>query len=131
MRKILKIVSIIALFAILATVLVACIPNDPAKAEDNLKDAEYTVFAYKEDDVGFKAATGFLEIIGVKNVTAFVTAIKGEDGIALIYFEDSAAAKENYTAIEEYYKEEDEDAVIKRSGKVIYAGTEQAIKDVK
>lgn len=131
MRKILKIVSIIALFAILATVLVACIPNDPAKAEDNLKDAEYTVFAYKSGDVGFKAATGFLEIIGVKNVTAFVTAIKGEDGIALIYFEDSAAAKENYTAIEEYYKEEDEDAVIKRSGKVIYAGTEQAIKDVK
>lgn len=131
MRKTLKIVSLIALFAILATVLVACIPNDPAKAEDNLKNAEYTVFSYKEGDFGFDKATGFLEKIGVKNVTAFVTAIKGEDGIALIYFEDSAAAKENYTAIEEYYKEEDKDAVIKRSGKVIYAGTEQAIKDVK
>ncbi len=131
MRKTLKIVSLIALFAILATVLVACIPNDPAKAEDNLKNAKYTVFAYKDGDVGFDAATVFLEIIGVKNVTAFVTATKGEDGIALIYFEDSAAAKENYTAIEEYYKEEDKDAVIKRSGKVIYAGTEQAIKDVK
>ena len=131
MRKTLKIVSLIALFAILATVLVACIPNDPAKAEDNLNNAKYTVLSYKEGDVGFSVATRFLEIIGVKNVTAFVTATKGEDGIALIYFEDSAAAKENYTAIEEYYKEEDKDAVIKRSGKVIYAGTEQAIKDVK
>lgn len=131
MRKTLKIVSLIALFAILATVLVACIPNDPAKAEDNLKNAEYTVLSYKEGDVGFSVATRFLEIIGVKNVTAFVTATKGEDGIALIYFADSETAKENYTAIEEYYKEEDKDAVIKRSGKVIYAGTEQAIKDVK
>lgn len=131
MRKTLKIVSLIALFAILATVLVACIPNDPAKAEDNLKNAEYTVLSYKEGDIGFDAATVFLEIIGVKNVTAFVTATKGEDGIALIYFADSETAKENYTAIEEYYKEEDKDAVIKRSGKVIYAGTEQAIKDVK
>lgn len=131
MRKTLKIVSLIALFAILATVLVACIPNDPAKAEDNLKNAEYTVLSYKEGDVGFSVATGFLEIIGVKNVTAFVSATKGEDGIALIYFADSETAKENYTAIEEYYKEEDKDAVIKRSGKVIYAGTEQAIKDVK
>lgn len=131
MRKTLKIVSLIALFAILATVLVACIPNDPAKAEDNLKNAEYTVFSYKEGDFGFDKATGFLEIIGVKNVTAIVTATKGEDRIALIYFADSAAAKENYTPIEEHYKEEDKDAVIKRSGKVIYAGTEQAVKDVK
>lgn len=131
MRKTLKKVSLIALFAILATVLVACIPNDPAKAEDNLKDAGYTVFAYKNGDPGFSVATVFLELIGVDKVTAFVTALKGEDAIELIYFEDSATAKENYTAIEEYYKENDKDAVIKRSGKVIYAGTEQAIKDVK
>lgn len=131
MRKTLKIVSLIALFAILATVLVACIPNDPAKAEDNLEDAGYTVLVYKSGDPGFSVATVFLELIGVDKVTAFVTALKGEDAIELIYFEDSATAKENYTAIEEYYKENDKDAVIKRSGKVIYAGTEQAIKDVK
>ena len=63
MRKTLKIVSLIALFAILATVLVACIPNDPAKAEDNLKNAEYKVLSFKEGDVLFDEATGFLEIL--------------------------------------------------------------------
>lgn len=133
MKKTLKLTAICVVLAILCVCLVACIPSDYNKAISNLKDDGYVVAAYAEGDIGFTAATASLTLAGVKNVTAFVTGIKSNEVISMVYFKDTAAAKDNYAALEKVFKDEDEskDMVIKRSGKVIYAGTENAIKAVK
>ncbi len=127
MKKTITIIGIIALVAVLGVCLVACIPNNYSKAAANLKDEGYTVISFSKDDDGFEAATKFL---GVENIVAFVSANKllAGDGIVLIYFDSASSAKSAYSEIEKQY-EKQEKMSVKRSGKVIYAGTEQAIKD--
>lgn len=129
MKKAMKITGIIAVVAILCVCLVACIPNDYSKAEKNLNDADYIVVP------GSEAAGKVLGIaIGCDEVKAVVTATNGEDGIIMVYFDSTGAAKDNYEKVKEYYTKKDtanKDRTIKRSGKVIYIGTDAAIKAAK
>lgn len=128
MKKSIAIIGIIALIAVLGVCLVACIPNDYSKAEKNLKDAGYNVLVYTT------VAPTALKIAKIENVEAVLTADKGEDAITMVYFKDSGSAKDSYEEVEKYYKDKDaknKERTIKRSGKVIYIGTEAAIKAVK
>lgn len=126
MKKALKITGIIAVIAILCVCLVACIPNDYSKAEKNLKDEGYVAFS----STGLSAA---LKLAGIET-EAIVVGAKGTDSIALVYCKNSSVAKDKYNEIKEIlvkFMDDGDEMPIKRSGKVIYIGTDAAIKAAK
>ncbi|MCH5157188.1 MAG: hypothetical protein J1G02_04860 [Clostridiales bacterium] len=135
MKKFAKITAV-ALVAIMAlALLVACGPaSDPQKAIDALKKHEYTA---AKDTTLVPAA---LTLAGVKGVDAVVSGSKTvKDGdknkvesVTIVYFTDSAAAKDAWAKVEEYAKKDnkdnDSDWTVKQSGAMIYWGTSAAIK---
>lgn len=124
MKKNLSIIALIALVAVCCVALMACLPSDPKDARKNLEDEDYVV----ANELAIK--TG-LTLAGIKSIADVVVATKDEDYVVLVYFESKDAAKEAYAQIEEYAKGDDEDAVIKQSGKIVYFGTEAGIKAAK
>lgn len=119
MKKKIFTVSVMAIVAVmLMMLLVACVPS-PEKAKENLEEAGYIVVA-KENVLGCET---YLSATKVNIGTAGV----GGEHVTIYYFKDSATAKEKLAEIE---KVAGEDAV-KISGKAIYYGTEQALKDMK
>lgn len=129
MKKTITIVALVALVAVLCVAMVACIPSDPNKAISNLKDAGYTAV---EDTAVIPAALRFAQVKGVETV---ITAMnKDGEHVTLIYFDSTGNAKEAYSTVEEYAKKNDkekDEVAIKKSGKVIYYGSEAGIKAVK
>lgn len=157
-KRILTVVGVLALAAILVVSLVACIPSDPAKAEENLKAEGYDVLVVNSDDV--------LGIAGLALPDGCVTQVSGSkalsgdlgDSIAIYYFEDSDAAnaymdenadwqgeidvqlaelKDEYDAGEisenDYNSMKDllESVQMKKQGKIVYVGSADAIKAAK
>lgn len=120
-KRILTIVAVLALAAVLVVSLVACIPSDPAKAKENLKEAGYTVMDVSLESIG-------LEIKGCTNIVTASKLTDLDDGITIFYFEDSAAASDAEEALIDFLGE---DAGIKKQGKIIYAGSDEAIKAAK
>ncbi|MBE6583355.1 MAG: hypothetical protein E7649_00045 [Ruminococcaceae bacterium] len=128
--------TIIKIMALTLVVVMACVvlascggPNaDPDKAAEALEDAGYTVM--KVDD---ETALAFS---GLKGLTCAINAVnlEEEEAIIIYYFEDTEAANEAWEDVEKMAKEEmeeDEDYVIKKSGKMIYFGTKEAVKAAK
>mgnify|MGYP003304130429 CR=1 FL=1 len=125
-------------FLLLALVLVpmfflaSCKPNaNPEKAADALEDKDYAVTLIDDEDM--------LKYSGMDGLKAVLTAFNEDDEAIMIYYFDSAKdAKEAWEDFEddiEEMKEEAEEAdkkvVAKRSGKMIYVGTKQAVKDAR
>lgn len=135
MKKFVK-VAALALVAVLAlAALVACGPNtDPKKAQKALEDKGYAVVAVVGSDSAL-AQTGLditAKAAGLEagDIIATVTATNGDEGISITYFKSAAVAKtfwdKNSGDIEKK-----EGWVTKRSGSIIYTGTEQAVKDAR
>ena len=126
MKKFAKITAV-ALVAIMAlAVLVACGPaSDPDKAVAALKENGYTAG---------KISTG-----GYEGLEAVVSGTKGLlsgnlQTITIYYFKDTASANDAWESIKsdsDKDKKDDSDWVCKKSGKVIYYGTKQAVKDAR
>ena len=129
MKKAMKIISIVAIVAILAIMLVACIPSDYNKAISNLKAEGYVGIAYKKGDIGFATATGFL---GVEDLEAYIYMTNGDDSITMAYFANTKAAKAAYNDLKETFAADKDrkDFEVKQRGKVVYLGTDKAVKDV-
>lgn len=126
---------------------VACGPTkDPVKAKKALEDAGYEVYALiasngdKEKEELDESAQYYELDNGV--FVAMIEAFKGSesdgDFIFLYYFKDSKAAdkfwdagKEDIEAEVKYYEENGMEVLCKKSGSIVYVGTEQAIKDTK
>ena len=137
MKKFSKILALVLVTVTLSLVLVACGPNsNPAKAKSSLEENGYTV-VLADDAISLTVVE---LVLGCErgDVTARLSGTKANedksvDTITVIYFKDSAAAKACWEKAEQYLnKESQEDTdsaiVVKRSGKMIYAGTEAAIK---
>ena len=135
MKKFAKIMAI-ALVAVMAlAVLVACGPNsNPEKAAKALKDKKYVVTSVIGADGKLVQAglDAIAKAAGLEegDIIATVTATNGEEGISITYFKNASVAgkywKENKDKIE------DKDGwVTKKSGSIIYTGTEQAVKDAR
>lgn len=140
MKKVLSIVAVLALISVLAMALVGCVPSDPAKAEANLKDAGYEVMVTKASDgTGAQLMLNAAADGCVTMVTAMKATISNSDsdfdGVVIYYFNDSAKAKAFYekqkAEYDELSDEEKEGKKVGKSGKVVYAGTEDAIKAAK
>lgn len=128
-KRILSVIAVLALAAVLAVAMVACIPSDPDKAADNLKAADYLV-----DVTDDPVSTGVMGLMA-DGIEAVVSATSDDftEGVTIFYFEDSDSAKSFYESdfiseMKEEAEAESEELVIKRQGKIVYAGTKEAIK---
>ena len=120
MKKKIFTVSVIAIVAVmLMMLLVACVPS-AEKAKENLEEAGYVVVLKENVSDDCEA------VLSATKVSIGTAGVGGEH-VTIYYYKDSATAKEKLAEIE---KLAGEDAV-EISGKVIYYGTEQAIKDMK
>ena len=135
MKKFAKITAV-ALVAVLAlAALVACGPaSDPKKAEKALKDKGYVVSAVVGADGALIQAS--LDVVAkaagleAGDIIATVTGTNGNEGISITYFKNASAAKTFWDKNKDDIESKD-GWVTKRSGSIIYTGTEQAIKDAR
>ena len=132
-----NIIRILAIFLVCVTscvMLASCqAPNqDPDKALEALKSNGVT-FAGKDDTY----LPGILTLAGVKGVDCVVSGTGKIDGeyahITIIYFDEASDANDAWEEIQDRADEEKKDAedsqwVCKKSGKMIYYGTKNAIK---
>lgn len=137
MKKFSKVLAC-ALATVLAVLcLVACAPNsNPDKAVEALEGKGYTVVATKGEALSFiELGTGCER----GDISAFVVATKvNEDKtletVTIVYFKDASTCKDKWESVKSYLvkedgeKAEESDYTVERSGKMIYAGTEAAIK---
>ena len=128
MKKVLKLSSLLLVLVALFT-LSACAPKDLSAAKEKLEKADYEVTV-----VEGAIADATFAAMGLENLEGALMAASedGEEYLAAYFFESKADAKEAMEKIEELVAEdteEDEEVSVKQSGKWIYAGTKQAMKD--
>ena len=119
-KSIVKVLSFALVAVMVCAILVSCGgPNkDPKKAEAALKEAGYTVALVEVKD----------EKTGLQTT---VSAFKGTDMITIAYYDTKANAKAAFADAEKAAELLGDKIVVKQSGKMVYMGTEQAIKDAK
>ena len=133
MKKTIKLIALALVLTLSILTLASCIPPnfDPDKAIDALKDEDYKA---AHDDTVLPLV---FKLMGVDGIDDVVTGTKIVDDklehVTIIYFEDADAAKEAWEDVKEYAekedkKEEDSDWTIAKFGKMIWYGTENAIK---
>lgn len=131
MKKTLRLTSL-ALVLMMVLTLTSCVPGTAEKAKAKMEKKEYVVADVSEVE---KLA---LKVAGVEGFTASITAAKtveNKDGkktiesVTAFYFEKAADAKAVMEKLEKYVNKESKDSSVKRSGKVVYFGTEKAMKD--
>ncbi|MBQ8178127.1 MAG: hypothetical protein IJ033_02940 [Clostridia bacterium] len=130
MKKALSIIAVLALVAVLGVALVACVPSDPDKAVANLKEAGYITTVAKASD-GIGVQYGLEAAYGkgcIATVGGTYVSTGGGGMINLVYFDSVENAKAYWDTIKD--NEVDEGWKAARSGKVVYAGTEAAVKAV-
>lgn len=119
MKKVVK--GLVASAAAVATVasLAACVPSTATKAKTKLEKAGYEVAIVPGN---------LASLSGAEGVDEMITAVKGTEMVSAFYFTSTDAAKKFY---DEVVSKETaaEGTVSKRSGKIVYGGTETAVKD--
>lgn len=130
MKKTFLRILTLALVAVMACgMLVSCggPASDPDKAVKALEKNEYV--AEKFDSTLAKITFSW-----AGDVEAIVTGAKKGEAITILYYTDADAAKDAWEKVEKHFddkEDDDSDLVIKRSGKMIYCGTKNAVKDAK
>lgn len=130
MKKTFVRILTLALVAVMTCgMLVSCggPASDPDKAVKALEKNDYVAKNFDSD-------LAKLSFSWAGDVEAVVTGIKKGEAITIIYYEDASAAKDAWEKVEKHFDDEnddDSDFVIKRSGKMIYCGTKDAVKDAK
>lgn len=142
-----KILAVILVVALLATVLCACVPSDPAKAKENLKKNGYTI----TPNIGSILDLG--ESFGVNTkYEEVVAATNGDEFVTITYFKTTDDAKSFLKELKDNKKESKEKlkkakdsgdisnddykkAIDKmnsykfgRNGKAVYYGTKAGVK---
>lgn len=137
MKNTLRILAVAMVAVMLCLTLASCGgPNpDPNKALESLKENGVT-FAGKDTLIIPTA----LKIAGVDGISSVVSGTGKIDDkyahITIIYFEEAEDAKNAFEKVEDYANKnkgdaEDSDWVFKKSGKMIYYGTKDAVKAAK
>lgn len=131
-KNILKVVALALIAVMTCAILVACAPaSDPDKALDALKENGIDWAA--KDTLVIPTALKLLGVDGIDSVVSGTGKIDDEFAhVTIIYFEDKDDANDAWEKVQKYSDEkkddEAEDWVCKKSGKMIYFGTENAIK---
>ena len=127
MKKFTRILALTLVLIMSVALFASCAaPNkDPEKAKEALEKNDYEVLLV---DKGLDAL--------YKGLEAYLVAADEEDenGLMVYYFESADAANEAWDDMQdeiEEMKKEEEDLIAKKSGKMIYIGTKDAIKAAK
>ncbi len=135
-KSIVKVIalSLVAVMMCLALVSCGAPAKDPADAKAALDENGYV--ATKIDNEGLGAiAFAVFTAAGIEDLESVVSGTN-EDGehVTIFYFEDSAAANEQWEDVQKYAedeKDEESDWVVKKSGNMIYFGTKTGVKAAK
>ena len=121
MKKALKVISLALAMVCCAVMFIACVPATPEKAEKKLEKKGYTVEVIEVDGLTSLGAPDGCEcyVYGMK---------EGGEIVVAYYFDKASNAKDYYNELKESVDDEDE-VVVKKSGKVVVAATEQGWKD--
>ena len=98
--------------------LTACAPMSVESAEKKMEKAGYTV----------KVIDGTLAEIVAEDAEAQLVAMKSGDILTAVLFEEADDANAYYKKLVDDEKDK-EDQIVKKSGKWVYVGTEDAIED--
>ena len=121
MKKVIKGLAVTATtFAAVAT-LAACVPGTADKAKTKLETAGYKVEVADQEYISIAAS-----MLGMDGLESMIMAEKDNEYVSAMYFTSTDAAKKFY---DENSKDVEEGEIVKRSGKVVYGGTETAVKD--
>lgn len=130
MKKSLRFLALAMVAIMLCLALASCGgPNaDPEKAVEALNDAGVLATKLPASSLG-------IDVGGVDCVVTGIGDIDDEAAIiSIIYFEKSSDANDAWDELKEMFEkdmEDDLDFEIKKSGKMIYCGTKNAIKAAK
>ena len=116
MKKYLKIVAVLAVVLMCATVLAACVPQSVEKAEKKMKEADYLVAGLGNSERTEGVVGGFV-----------ATKILQGEIVTAIWYASTKEAKEAYNKYND--AKGDGNTKVKRSFKCVYFGTEGAIAD--
>lgn len=134
MKTFAKILCLSLVAIMLCATLASCAPaSDPDKSKSALDDAEYTTL---KDTTIIPLA---LSALGVKGIDTVISGTKSGEHITIVYFTDTDSAKSAEEKVMKYAEDKDKDKdkkddsnwVFKRSGKMIYWGTKNAVKDAR
>ena len=133
MKKTIKLIALTLVLALSVVLLASCLPPnmDPEKAIDALKDNDYTAV---HDETIIPLALKFLGVDGIDDVVTGSAVIDDKfEHVTIIYFDEAEDANDAWDEVKEYAekedkKEEDSDWTINKFGKMIWYGTEEAIK---
>ena len=125
MKKMVKSLSLAIVLVLGVAMFAGCMPSTADKATANLKDAGYVV-----DNTVAAAVVRAM----YKNVDDVVWGTNGNEAVMIIYFKDASSAKDSEKDLqkikERYFKDQkDENVKSGRSGKMLYVGTKQGVKD--
>ena len=137
MKTTLRFTALLAIIAIICATFVSCgaPDSDPSKAVKKLKENNVN-WAFV-DDYGLPLS---LKLFGVEGVDTTVTGTGKIDDkyahITIVYFHEAKDAKTAYEKVEKYSQKnkgeaDDSEWIVKRSGKMVYFGTKEAIKAAK
>ncbi len=134
-KSIVKVLALALVAVMMCAVLASCSApaSNPDDAEKALKDNGYTVV--RVDNSGFGAiGLAVFTAVGIEGIETVITATNGDEAITVFYFADADAANAEWEDVQKWSEDEqdeDSDWVLKKSGKMIYAGTKEAIKAAK
>ena len=130
MKTFTRVLSLTLAVLILTLALVSCggPARKPEDAKKALEDNDYIVsFIDSESQLKY--------MFDDSGVVAYISATSKdlEEHVTIYYFESSAQAKDAYADFDEdmIAEAEEEGWIVKQSGKIIYIGTEAAIKAAK
>ena len=132
MKKTIKLTALALVLVLSVLTLASCIPPnmDPDKAIESLKENDYTAV---HDDTVIPLVLKLAGVKGIEDVVTGTAYVEDKfEHVTIIYFEDADAAKAAWDDVKEYAEddknEEDTDWTIAKFGKMIWYGTEAAIK---
>lgn len=118
-KKVISIIAIVAIIAILGVVLVACNADSYQK---KLEKAGYEVVVIEGDEADEEADADVEWIVTAsKGLTEYVSVVKFKDTDDAKEFESNAVTGSGFGM----------KVVCERSGKIVFYGTEQGVKDAK
>lgn len=120
-KKIIALVAIVALVAVLGICLVAC---NQADYQKRLEKAGYNVASQSAEDLGVEGGKIEWAVLGVKGGDSIISR---PDTVSVVKFKNTDDAKSFEADMKELAAKYG--GTVKRSGKIVIAGTEQGVKD--
>ncbi len=121
-KKIIALVAIVALVAVLGICLVAC---NQADYQKRLEKAGYKVASQSAENLGVEEGKIEWAILAAKGGDSLISR---PDTVMVVKFKNTDDAKSFESKMNEIASTVD-GTTVKRSGKIVIAGTEQGVKD--